>query len=299
MDLYNIKYSICNFKIVFNEDSKLNYNKTSAIRGIIGQELISRHCINNKQCTECLFNYNCLPFNFFNMKLRHALEFLPSDRTPPYIIICDNNKNLIMKGEELQFSIIFFSNSISMIPEVIRSIAYAGSDLGLYNKTFDLKEVCNDRNEHIFKDNKLNINKIKYRYINQYIDNRLNISDNVSLIQIVSPIRFKKDGKFANDITSEDLINLLVRRIATLNALEGNNIDITNNYQIKIIDKELFWKEKERYSNRQKNKMKLGGLVGNITIEVNDILTKKLLIAGELVHIGKSTAFGLGDYILF
>ena len=94
-------------------------------------------------------------------------------------------------------------------------------------------------------------------------------------------------------------MDLLIRRITTLNALEGNDVTISNDFSIKIIEKNLKWQENERYSNKQKSKMKLGGLVGTILIDANDINTKKLLIAGELVHIGKSTSFGLGDYFLY
>ena len=70
-------------------------------------------------------------------------------------------------------------------------------------------------------------------------------------------------------------------------------------YNLSITDKQIDWEENARYSNRQNMKMKLGGLIGYIYLETDDLETKKLLIAGELLHLGKNTSFGLGDYILY
>ena len=45
--------------------------------------------------------------------------------------------------------------------------------------------------------------------------------------------------------------------------------------------------------------MSLGGVTGLIELGEISEDAKKLLIAGELIHIGKNTSFGLGDYILY
>lgn len=299
MDYYNIRYSICNFKMKLGQNSKLNYHKVSGIRGIIGQELLNRHCISDKNCKNCSFSNFCIPFNFYNMALKVEVPFTATDRVPPYVIICDDNRECIKKGEEIIFQIIFFSDSISFIPEVIRSIRSAGQNYGLYNNKYTLLEVTNDCNEYIFNGEIIDINNIKWRLLSEYIDNRLSISTDIDYLNIVNPLRYKKKGKLAKDIEPNDLIDLLIRRIVVLNALEGNKVNIDNNYNVFIRDKTLKWQESDRYSNRQKSKMKLGGIVGNILIDTDDIDFKRLLIAGELVHIGKSTAFGLGDYFLY
>lgn len=299
MDYYNIRYSICNFKVKLDQNAKLNSYKVSGIRGIIGQELLNRHCVSDKNCKNCNFINYCVPFNFYNMPLKAEVTFIATDRVPPYVIICDDNRECINKGEEIIFQIIFFSDSISFIPEVIRSIRSAGQNYGLYNNKYTLIEVTNDCNEYIFNGEIIYLTNIKWRLLSEYIDNRLSISTDIDYIKIVNPLRYKKNGKLAKDIEPNDLIDLLIRRIVVLNALEGNKVNIDNNYNVSIRDKTLKWQENDRYSNRQNAKMKLGGIVGNILIDTDDIDFKRLLIAGELVHIGKSTAFGLGDYFLY
>ena len=55
----------------------------------------------------------------------------------------------------------------------------------------------------------------------------------------------------------------------------------------------------ERYSNRQHGKLKLGGFVSEIAYEAAGLAEfLPLLRAGELLHIGGSTSFGLGRYEL-
>lgn len=297
--LYNIKYSITHFTIKFQENSQLNIFKESAIRGIIGQILLKKFCIEDKDCKNCAFKDNCISNNFVGMKLKYKPSFLAEEYIPSYMIICDNEKTNFKAGEELNFSIVFLSQGIILIPEIIRAVISAGKILGLNKYKYTLKEVLNDRNDKLYFDNKLYMKNIKIRTVKDYIENRLEISDEITMIKIMRPFRFKKEGKLATDINEKDLINLLTKRILTLNALEGNKIDQLKEYNLKITDKEIAWEENSRYSNRQNMKMKLGGLIGYIYLETTDLETKKLLIAGELLHIGKNTSFGLGDYILY
>ena len=70
--------------------------------------------------------------------------------------------------------------------------------------------------------------------------------------------------------------NLLTKRILTLNALEGEKTDQLEDYNLSITDKQIDWEENARYSNRQNMKMKLGGLIGYIYLETDDLETKKL-----------------------
>lgn len=297
--MYNIKYSITHFTIKFQENSELNISKESSIRGVIGQILLKKFCIKDMDCKNCDFKDNCISNNFVGMKLDYKPSFLAEEYVPTYIITCDDEKTKFKAGDELNFSITFLSKGIILIPEVIRAAASAGKILGLNKYKYTLKEVINDRNDKLYFENKLYMKNIKIRTVKDYIDNRLEISDEINMIKIMRPFRFKKEGKLATDINENDLINLLTKRILTLNALEGEKTDQLEDYNLSITDKQIDWEENARYSNRQNMKMKLGGLIGYIYLETDDLETKKLLIAGELLHLGKNTSFGLGDYILY
>lgn len=65
--------------------------------------------------------------------------------------------------------------------------------------------------------------------------------------------------------------------------------------EVRIKENNLRWYDWERYSNR-KGRMKLGGLIGNITYEGNLGKFLPLLKIGEYIHVGKAVVFGLGKY---
>lgn len=61
---------------------------------------------------------------------------------------------------------------------------------------------------------------------------------------------------------------------------------------------QLQWVDWERYSSRQRQTMKLGGLIGPVRLRGNLAPFSELLHLGQWLHIGKETVFGLGGYQL-
>jgi valyl-tRNA synthetase len=64
--------------------------------------------------------------------------------------------------------------------------------------------------------------------------------------------------------------------------------------KVETISSNLRWKDWTRYSSRQDRRMKLGGVVGNIVFGRGAHRFINLIRAGEALHLGKSTTFGLG-----
>jgi len=73
-------------------------------------------------------------------------------------------------------------------------------------------------------------------------------------------------------------------------------IDQARGVQVK--KKNLRWFDWERYSARQDTRMNLGGFLGKVTFEGDLEPFMPLIKAGEVVHVGKGTSFGLGKYII-
>lgn len=299
MEIYNINYSINHFTIEFTEKMTLGENKHSYIRGIIGQSLMKNNCISDCHCENCAGKNSCIVARFLEMKLKVDIGFSVAEYIPPFIIICDDNKSQYLKGDKLLFSIVFFADSIYLLPEIIRAISSINKFKDLYKNNINLVTVINDKKEEIYANGNLKLSRVKIRTVNEYIENRLAISEEVSYMKIINPVRYKVKGKFVEDIDEEQLFNLLKRRIITLNALQGNKVEINTKCNLIFKEKNIQWSERKRYSNKQKSSMLLGGLVGGIELEALDLENKKMLIAGELIHIGKNTSFGLGDYIIY
>jgi hypothetical protein len=68
--------------------------------------------------------------------------------------------------------------------------------------------------------------------------------------------------------------------------------------EVKVAEKKLQGHDWERYSSRQDTKMKLGGFMGRLKFEGELSEFIPYIKAGEILHVGKGTSFGLGKYTL-
>ena len=131
----------------------------------------------------------------------------------------------------------------------------------------------------------------------------LNLALKITL-NFLTPTRIKSDGSLTSQLSFELLISSLIRRLSALSYFHcggGLNIDydhlIMEAKGIQTTSSELKWYDWERYSSRQQTSMMLGGFIGKISYE-GDNLSKflPLLFIGTLIHIGNGATFGLGRY---
>ena len=302
--MFEIKYTVLDFTIEFQTDSRVNANKTSALRGILGESLAMTNCIfdtENRNCSTCFFNEKCLGNCILNTKLKSRPYFLAEDFISPLIIECNDYREYYEAGDRLKFKLIVLQGTCVYIPYLIKAYEVAGMFIGIKNNLFTIYNVKNEFGDVVFDGENIYKEKIIISSLKDYVMARKRFLHDINKIEFVTPLRFKKNGKYCDNIDGEVLLTLILRRIESVSALEKDQMiheKFDDTYKFK--DMEMFWSESERYSNRQKQKMALGGIVGTVLIEnvINDEL-KDYLIAGELLHIGKSTVFGLGKYMLF
>ena len=111
-------------------------------------------------------------------------------------------------------------------------------------------------------------------------------------LTLKTPLRIKENGKFVrDDINLETILRSIHHRKCKLTDSKITKLNFNGKWE--VLDKNLSFVDFKRYSNRQKSKMKLGGLVGDIKLRV-DGDTYEMLKLGELIGVGKQTTFGLG-----
>ncbi|HEX3034371.1 MAG TPA: CRISPR system precrRNA processing endoribonuclease RAMP protein Cas6 [Thermodesulfobacteriota bacterium] len=148
-------------------------------------------------------------------------------------------------------------------------------------------------------------------------------------IELLTPVRLKYKGNLTSDLDFYLLFRAILMRLAALMDLysDGGEILLPSGYKTdaaslikyfysykelepdsrtvihQAISKskniatergDLSWMDWERYSNRQGERMKLGGVVGKVSF--TGPLGKFLpyLLLAEYIHVGKETTFGLG-----
>ena len=125
------------------------------------------------------------------------------------------------------------------------------------------------------------------------------------LMSFPTRLRLKANNRLCRKAPEFELIlSRLLGRIKTLQkAYMGTDLD--EDYQHYILSKakainiknnNTQWDDWDRFSGSQKQWMKFGGLVGNITYEGNLAPFIDTLRLGEWLHIGNKTSFGLGKY---
>ena len=124
-------------------------------------------------------------------------------------------------------------------------------------------------------------------------------------LRFATPLRLQNNGRNLGirEIEPGTLLNALVRRIGLLMEFHAGKID-PDYSRLSVIargiryENKLHWQNWSRYSSRQDQKIRLGGVVGDFTLF--DVPTELLafLYLGQWVHLGKSAVFGLGKYEL-
>jgi hypothetical protein len=123
-------------------------------------------------------------------------------------------------------------------------------------------------------------------------------------LEFLTPARLKHEGRWVQQGPPFDaLVKTLLGRVSSLSYFHcGQRLEadfrglIDRAAGVRIARSESQWEDWSRFSGRQQQRVEMGGLVGRVTYEgdLGDYLP--LLALGELVHVGKGTVFGNGQY---
>lgn len=123
-------------------------------------------------------------------------------------------------------------------------------------------------------------------------------------LSFLTPTRIKYENSLTKDLEFHVLFRNLLRRISLLSYFHcdyklddrGFKDLIEQARDVRTINQKLHWHDWERYSNRQETRMKMGGVMGEITYEGDLTPFWPYIRLGEYVHVGKGSSFGLGKY---
>lgn len=128
------------------------------------------------------------------------------------------------------------------------------------------------------------------------------------LLRLGTPLRLQRDESIVTPgaFRFSDLFGPLLRRVSMLSyfhtdtPLETDFAALMEQArQVEPAAVNLVWKDWTRYSSRQKTAMEMGGLMGEIALDLAaDSPLWPYLWLGQWVHAGKGTAMGLGRYTI-
>jgi len=248
----------------------------SMLRGVLGHALKRVVCINpNFQCEGCFATDSCLFYDFYEKK----------NTTHRYRL------GIGLKPSSLNFSLYLFEDAIGSLPYVLSAILKAFEEMGVGEEQKKMRIGSITCNGELLYDGN------SFANVSSVVPNELEIDtfcQNV-ILQFTMPLRIKQNNSIAGStVELHTLVNNIQRRYRILKKLPPEKLG----YRVRgaIVESSMKFVETQRYSNRQKSRMNLGGLVGSMRIEGLDKQSYMYFKIGEIIGVGKQTVFGLGSY---
>lgn len=307
-----IRYVKLHFTLEVLEDGQLPRRKVSALRGGMGRALLTMNCIRDENCDTCDFTEDCLVQRMMYPEMKIRPEFMTTKDSEGFVIECDDSREWFQAGDELTFNLLLFGRTIVYFNQYLQAFHYFGMQgIGGKHVRFQILRVTNTTGEPLVEGTSVYKERYKVMLVSDYVRYRLSSKEirkveegDCCRLVFQSPLTLKYQGEMQKSFLPEALLAAIERRIYILNCYEGNGDDnnsarISTEEHIPILADEKSWSEKvPRYSGTQNSKVTFSGIRGWCDLKSIDEAAIALLLAGELLHIGKNTSFGFGKYTL-
>lgn len=222
----------------------------------------------------------------------------------------------LIRGDELKFELLLMGRAVEYLPYVVYAVSeMAQRGLGVERARFELVDAAmiDERGErqqiYSGERQRISVHEAATKDLSELISRRLEeMADGLRgerlRLKFLTPARIRVEGDLQVGMSFNLLVRSLLRRVSLLAAVHGRKrleLDyrglIERASGVERVSSSLRWFDWERYSNRQQTKMALGGFTGEVEYggeAIKEYLP--LVAAGEILHVGGSTGFGLGRY---
>lgn len=311
------KLSIAKYRLTLEAEDQLGLPryKGSTLRGGFGAVFRRMTCAQReiKDCQECLLQATCPYAYIFETPLPEDTEVLSLQKNVPRPFVIEpplDRKRLYEPGESLEFALILIGKAINYLPYfivVFRELGRVG--VGFRRGKCNLREVVvvqplDGAGEVIYsgQDDIVGNRDLAVGY-QEIEEEARRLKPNRVTLHFLTPTRIKYEGKYVSHPEFHVVLRAILRRLSSLYYFHCGERWETD-YRalieaakgVRFAEDRTEWVDWERYSKRQRQKMNLGGFVGQASYQGELQLFLPLLVVGELVHVGKACVFGNGQY---
>lgn len=282
-----MKYAELELKLKFEKEFILPVYPLYLMHSIMGASLHALCCTQKDcLCSNCIFCNECIYSLIIDgIKIKDK-----NIKVHPFSL---HIKDRVFGGEvkNLTFVLKVYGKYIHNIPYIIAAFVRAGNVgcgkekikflLETYNKNGEIFDLQRDT-----------------EYWNEEIENYSSYNGNM-LLKFLTPLKIKIDGKYSDNFNYAEFMRAVRRRyLSVLNTFGTKEVYFDKIFaqNSKIIERNLRWYDRSRYSARQKCLMKFGGVLGDVKIEGEfsqfDIM---LIDFASKFSAGKNVTFGLGN----
>ncbi len=299
----SIPFAALDFDCVMTTDGELPPYKGSMLRGGLGHGLRRACCaVRGRECAGCPLAAACLFPRLFHPSGTGGRQ-LP----PPYCLVPpEGGKTSYSGGESLSFRLKLFSYAVEFAPYYVLAVSLMGR-AGVGRGTaeghgkFCIRDIsCGGVRVYEAAQEKLlplPQGQLAMPETWRPSEERFSLE-----IELATPCRFKQEQQLSGTLDFAGVIMLALRRAKGLCQMEGlrYSLDRFQDFMqlaqsVRTVQSSLWWKDWSRWSSRQQESMRLGGLTGRIAFEGRLAPFMPFLEFARQAHIGKQTAFGLGQ----
>ena len=285
-----------------------------ALRGAFGFALKKTACtFKDQPCSGCLLKERCVYSYVFETPPpadAEVMRLYPHAPHPFVINPMTEGEGEHLPGNQLRFGMTLVGKAVEYLPYFIYAFVLMGEGgLGKGRGRFSLSTIHalderGEKTEIIFENDFIKPPETMLDYSKAL---RLAESYDPEKITVVfkTPLRVKYRGRLTDKPEFHVLVRVLLRRISNMLYFHcGQRIElpfkelIERAESVRTVEEATGWFDWNRFSMRQKDRMKMGGIVGRATYRGDLSPFLPMLVVGSWLNIGKGTTFGLGSYRL-
>ncbi|MCL5022268.1 MAG: CRISPR system precrRNA processing endoribonuclease RAMP protein Cas6 [Nitrospirae bacterium] len=308
------------FRIAAKEILLLPSYKGSTLRGGFGNAFRRVVCaLRKNECDDCILKEKCVYSYVFETPPPSDTKMMRKYKAAPHPFIIEpppEKRRGYSPGSEITFGLTLIGRAVDYLPYFIYTFDELGKiGLGKGKGKFELRDVSCE-GEKIYDSRTKTLGSFPTSTLSLPMsppapggrglggEGSTTLYSSVLTIHFLTPTRILYDGDLTLDLEFHVLVRNLLRRLSLLYYFHCNGDPsgwdfkgmIEKAKEVKVKKRNLRWYDWERYSARQETRVNMGGVVGEITFEGNIGPFMSLLNAGEALHVGKGTGFGLGRY---
>ncbi|MFB3787122.1 MAG: CRISPR system precrRNA processing endoribonuclease RAMP protein Cas6 [bacterium] len=304
--LSSLRYLRVRFELRSLSECRLPGFLGSTLRGALAMSFRRMVCtFDMRPCDGCPVQRTCPYPALFETPAATGTQAVRRMRDIPHPILIVpplRHAKRYRPGDTLAFEIVLLGQAAQRLPYLIFAVnEMAGQGLGVKRGPFHLAGVTDGDGQPLY-DVELGqlLRDPTPRNLGEILHGEAPESVRVIL---ETPLRVKAEGSLlAREIDAADFLRPACRRLWSLIRFHGHDPQGEWDFHSlwekeklpELLDRNLRWWDLSRYSNRQKNSLKIGGLTGHFTLRGNLQPWWGILRAVELVHLGKGTIMGLG-----
>jgi hypothetical protein len=280
----------------------------SLLRGQFGEALRRTVCVTDQaSCAACPLYRSCLFPAIFDTPApaEHHLQKFSAVPNPYVIEPPPIGTTAVAAGRTLSFKMVLVGRTLQQLPLVTFALQRAfRQGLGLRRAKGELEDVVWERPEG----GDASVWDTRTRSIVPQAPSLrvpAALDSGTATLRISTPLRLQNQGRplGPNELNPRALITAILRRASLLFEMHaGLACLVPNPTELAHIgdrlndERDLHWHDWQGFSSRQRQEMKLGGVIGEWKLHGEIGALSQWLWLGQWLHAGKNATMGLGRY---